>query len=404
MRSKSLYIIFILSLVWFAGCKEEGRIDFFDDSAPAPPQVTEVTVDDRPGGAVLRYKLPVDKNLLYVRAEYEIKPGIVRETKSSYYKDSLVLEGFGVPGTYDVKLYSVGRNSKESAPKIVQVNPTTAPVQLVEKTFRATFGGVSIDFENPAQAPLAIVLMADTANRGYKSELITYYTSIPKGSFTYRGVAGLDPVEHEFSVYIRDRWGNLSDTVTAKVTPWFEEFIPKNTWTEYTLPGDMPTVIAGSYPVRTIWDGVITGTGFHGNETWPLPSHITWNLGRKVKLSRLKLWPRDHADDRWKRGHPKVFEIWGSNSPNPSGALDESWFPLGRFECLKPSGPGSQITEEDIAFAKEGIEFDFTVTDFAPNPYAEVQYIRFRTLSTYANASFSTVSITEISFWGELLD
>ena len=403
MTKKAFYIILVLPVLWILGCKEEGRIDFIDDAAPAPPQVTEVTVDNRPGGAVLRYQLPLDKNLLYVRAEYEIKPGIVRETKSSYYKDSLKLEGFGEPGTYDVRLYSVGRNNKESNPYVVQINPSTAPVQLASKTFRPTFGGVSIDFTNPGEAPLAIVIMADTANLGYKSEVITYYTSLPKGTFTYRGIAGLEPEEQEFSVYIRDRWGNLSDTVTSRVTPWFEEFIPKATWSEYNLSNDMPPINA-SYPIRTIWDGVSTGTGFHGNETWALPSHITWNLGRKVKLSRLKLWPRGHDDDRWRRGHPRVFEIWGSNSPNPSGALDETWIPLGRFECIKPSGPGTQITQEDIAFANDGIEFDFSVSDFAPNPFAEVQYIRFRTLSTYANASFSTVSIAEISFWGELLN
>lgn len=404
MKKKILYIIILLIPIIWISCKEEGRIDFIDDSAPAPGQVTDVKVENKPGGAILRYTLPTDKNLLYVRAEYEIKPGMIRETKSSYFKDSLVLEGFGEPNTFDVKLFSVGKNSKESAPYIVQINPTTAPVQLATKKFRDTFGGVAIDFENPEKANLAIVLMADTANLGYESELITYYTSMPKGTFTYRGVDGLDPEEQEFSVYIRDRWGNLSDTVTAKVTPWFEEFIPKSTWTEYTLPGDMPTVIAGSYNVRSIWDGVTTGTGFHGNETWPLPSHITWNLGRKIKLSRLKLWPRDHNDDRWKRGHPKIFEIWGSNSPNPNGDLDDSWIPLGRFECVKPSGSGTQITQEDIAFAQEGIEFDFGISDFAPNPFTEVQYIRFRTITTFANASFSTVSISEISFWGELVD
>ncbi len=395
-------MIFLMSIVWNS-CKEEGRIDFIDDTAPAPGQVTNVIVHNKPGGAVLRYTLPVDKNLLYVRAEYEIKPGVIRETKSSYVKDSLVLEGFGIPDTYDVKLYSVGKNEKASEPLIININPTTAPVQLASKSFRDTFGGVAIDFENPEEASLAIVLMADTANLGYMSELITYYTSMPKGTFTYRGVDGLDPEEYEFAMYVRDRWGNLSDTITATVTPWFEEFIPKATWTDYTLPNDMPPVNSG-YPVTRIWDGVTTGSGFHGNETWPLPSHITWNLGRKVKLSRLKFWPREHNDDRWRRGHPRIFEIWGSNSPNPTGEMDDSWIPLGRFESLKPSGPGTQITQEDIAFANEGLEFDFGISDFAPDPFAEVQYIRFRTITTYANASFSTVSLTEISFWGELIN
>src|SRR5690606_7186859 len=248
MKNRIIAITIILISVLWISCREEGRIDFIDDAAPAPGQVTNVTVENRPGGALLKYTLPVDKNLLYVRAEYEIQPGVIRQTKSSYFKDSLVLEGFGTPDTYEIKLYSVGRNEKESTPLVVQINPTVSPVRLVSKKFRDTFGGVAIDFENPEQANLAIVLMADTADQGYQSELITYYTSAPKGTFTYRGVDGLDPVEHEFSMYIRDRWGNYSDTLTEKVTPWFEEFIPKSTWRDYTLPGDIPPVNA-SYPV-----------------------------------------------------------------------------------------------------------------------------------------------------------
>ncbi len=404
MKDNILYVIILLiSIIWATSCKEEGRIDFIDESAPAPGQVTNVTVDNRPGGAVLRYTLPEDKNLLYVRGEYEIKPGVTQVTKSSYFKDSLVLEGFGTPGLYDVRLFSVGKNEKESAPLIVQINPTTAPVQLATKKFRDTFGGVAIDFENPEKANLAIVLMADTADQGYMSELITYYTAMPKGTFTYRGVDGLDPVEQEFAMYIRDRWGNLSDTVIANVTPWFEEFIPKNTWRDYSLPGDIQAINA-NYAITRIWDENYGQDGFHGMETQVLPHTLTWDLGRQVKLSRLKYWPRGHGDDRWKRGHARIFEIWGSNAPNPTGAMDDSWIPLGRFESLKPSGTGSQITQEDIAFATEGIEFEFAVSDFAPNPFTPVRYIRFRTIATYAFASFSTVHILEISFWGELIN
>lgn len=400
MKNGAIYVI-LLMLMFGIGClKEEGRVDFIDDSAPAPGQVTNVTVENKAGGAVLKYKLPVDKNVLYVRAEYEIQPGVVRETKSSYFKDSLVLEGFGTPSTYDVKLYSVGKNEKESEPHIVQINPTTAPLQLATKVFRATFGGVAIDFENPEKANLAIVLMADTGNLGYMSELITYYTSSPKGTFTYRGVEGLDPEEQSFSMYIRDRWGNFSDTVSATVTPWFEEYLTKSSWSAYTLPGDIPPVNSG-YPTTRIWDENFDADGFHGLETQMLPHTITWDLGRTVKLSRLKYWPRKHADDRWNRGHAKVFEVWGSNSPNPTGEMDGSWIRLGRFESTKPSGPGTQITQEDIDFASAGIEFEFGVTDFAPEPFTPVRYLRFKTISTFANASFSTVHILELSLWGE---
>ncbi|NLX67516.1 MAG: DUF4959 domain-containing protein, partial [Bacteroidales bacterium] len=93
MNNKIVYlIVFLMSIVGIS-CKEEGRVDFIDEHAPAPAQVTNVLIENRAGGALLKYTLPVDKNLLYVRAEYEIKPGVIRETKSSYFKDSLVLEG-----------------------------------------------------------------------------------------------------------------------------------------------------------------------------------------------------------------------------------------------------------------------------------------------------------------------
>ena len=404
MKNRIIKIILFLMPIVLFGCKEEDRVDFRDGSATAPEQVTNVVVQNKPGGAVLKYTLPVDKNMLYVRAEYEIQPGVICETKSSYFRDSLVLEGFGDAKTYDVRLYSVGRNEKASEPKIIQINPTTSPVRLVSKNFRATFGGVAIDFENPEQANLAIVLMADTGNLGYLSELITYYTALPKGTFTFRGTEGLDPIEYEFSMYIRDRWGNLSDTLTATSTPWFEEYITKNTWQGYTLPGDHQP-INSSFFLSRMWDDNFDNDGFHGNESTQLPSNLTFDLGKTVKMSRMKYWPRNHLDDRWRRGHAKIFEIWGSNLPGPGGDInDGTWIPLGRFESLKPSGNGTQITEEDISFAQAGIDFDFQVSDFAPEPYTPVRYIRFRTITTYANMAFTTIHVLELSFWGEVVE
>jgi hypothetical protein len=412
MKKRILYIIALLMPVVWLSCKEEGRIDFIDDSAAVPAQVTDVNVENRPGGALLTYTLPEDKNLLYVRAEYEIQPGVVRTVKSSYLKDSLELSGFGTPAIYDVKLFSVGKNEKESAPKIVQISPLTAPVHSAVKKMRDTFGGVGIDFENPTKANLAIVLMADTANLGYEVELITYYTSLPKGTFTYRGVAGLEPVPQNFSLYFRDRWGNLSDTLSQTVTPWFEEFVTNNNdingnknWVTLNDPSDLPPVNSG-YSLPRIWDGTYTGDGFHGQESGDpakLPVNLTWDLGKTWKLSRLKLYPRQNADDRWKRGHPRKFQIWGANAPLTGPSMD-GWIPLGEFESLKPSGPGTQITDEDIAFANAGIDFDFVISDFAPDPTIPVRYIRFRTIWTYANMAYSTVSICEISFWGEKIN
>ena len=404
MKNIILFVIISLMLIC---CKEEGRVDHIDTSGVAPPQVTITGNRKIPGGAVLKYTLPEDTTLLYVQAEYEIRPGVKRETKSSYLKDSLVMEGFGEARQYDVKIYSVGKNRKASEPLSVTIETGTPPVLMASKSIRETFGGIAIDIENPERTNLAVVLLGDTANHGYFSELYTFYTSMPKITFKYRG---LDSIPYEFGVYLRDRWNNLSDTViVGNLTPWYEEYI-KKPWYDYSLDGDHAPIpiVYGDWGLHRIWDEETAGdAGFHGEETKELPSIITWNLGRKVKLCRFTLFTRNAdygSDDRWERGHPRMFEIYGSLAPNPNGKLDDTWIPLGEFECVKPSGPGRQVTQEDLDAVREGFEYDFDITDFAPEPQAVVQYMRFVTRETFAYSPISTVHINEISFWGSFVD
>ena len=380
------------------GCKEEGRIDHIDDSAPAPAQVRVTEIINTPGGAMLRYVLPNDKNLLYVKAEYEIQSGVIRETIASYFTDTLFLDGFGNTNTHDVRVYSIGKNEKRSEPVIVQVNPLTPPVLMATKQLKETFGGVAVDFENPGKANLALVLLADTAKNGYLSELQTFYSSALKGRFSVRG---LDSIPSDYAVYLCDRWKNLSDTIYSTLTPLYEMLIPKNTWREYPLPGDVVVLNNNSAP--SLWDEDYENWNYLHSDLVPLPARVQWDMGVTVKLSRLKLWPRALDLDRWGRGHPKVFEIYGSNAPNPNGDLDESWIPLGRFECVKPSGPGPIVTQEDREFANAGIDFDFEVSDFAPDPYVSVRYIRLVIRSTFNNTAMSYIVITELSLWGSIV-
>ena len=408
-NKKIVYIIFSLILVVYIGCNEVERNDFIDQSGDAPPQVTVTGIRNTPGGAVVKYTLPEDKNLLYVQAEYEIRPGVKREAKSSYFKDSLVLEGFGKEKPYEVNIYTVGRNKKASAPITETVYPTTPPVILAGKSLRETFSGVAVDLVNPGEANLAIVLLGDTAKHGYLTELFTFYTGNSKGAFNYRPqTPKLDTIPYTFGVYLRDRWDNYSDTVIViGLKPWYEEEILKDgargKWAPLFQSGTasiyehMP--VNASYPLTRMFDGLLGIDGFHGRETHELPSYLTWDLNSIVKLSRLRIFPRQHGDDRWKRGHPYRFELWGSLR-FPNSELDHTWIPLGSFISEKPSGPGAQITQEDIDFSNAGLNYDLEVSDFAPFPQSEVRYLRLVTRETYAFAPISTVHIVEIDLWG----
>src|SRR5690606_9340925 len=66
-------------------CEEDTRLNQIDSAVPAPGVVSNVSVKNVPGGAVLQYQIPADKNLLYVKAVYTTNTGAVRESKASYY-------------------------------------------------------------------------------------------------------------------------------------------------------------------------------------------------------------------------------------------------------------------------------------------------------------------------------
>ncbi len=181
-------------------------------------------------------------------------------------------------------------------------------------------------------------------------------------------------------------------------------FIPKTTWVAKPLPGDMG--MNGSFPLPNLWDGN-TWNFMHSVDPISLPGTFTWDMGIKAKLSRMVIWPRRDNDDRWTRGQPRVFEIYGSLDPNPNGSLDDSWTLLGKFVCVQPSGngiatPWQPPTGEDIALSDRGIEFKF-VAEGGANPDATARYIRFRSIEHFNPARPPRILLAEISFWGTLV-
>src|SRR5687768_3907386 len=75
-------------------CKEESFWQEPTDTNP-PGEISNVEVENIPGGAILRYALPHDEDLLYVKAVYSLKDGITSEVRASLYNDTLKIQGFG---------------------------------------------------------------------------------------------------------------------------------------------------------------------------------------------------------------------------------------------------------------------------------------------------------------------
>ena len=402
-------LLFYGLAVFFVGCKEEGRLDHIDDSAPAPSKVTVVEVKNLPGAAVIKYKVPKDRNLAGVVAVYE-RNGEICETKASVYVDSLVAEGFGNTDSRIVKVMSIGWNGKMSEAEDVPVRPLEPPVLTAAKQISSTFGGVAISFSNAARANLAIVLMTDTTEMDFWYPLQTFYTKADTGKFYRRG---LKAKEQRFAVYFRDRWNNKSDTIIQYLTPEEELLLPKNTFTNQRLSGDTWQYIQmADYAIEGVWDNVI-GTRvsniFASLNEAPMPQHFTISLGYRAMISRFKVYHR--LGDEYFGASPRTWELWGSDNPPRDGSWD-NWYLLGEFYAFKPSGydeDGSvgAISEDDKAYCRnEGIDCELTVTDKVEDPFREVTHLRFKTTATFntygTDAENGQLVLAELTFWGQI--
>ncbi|MBO9730904.1 MAG: DUF5126 domain-containing protein [Chitinophaga sp.] len=390
------YIIMPVLLAAFSwSCSKEGRIDYTDANAPAPAPVSQIKVTANAGGAILTYKIPIDPNLSYVKAVYEIQKGVVREAKASRYTDTLRLVGFGDTLVHAVQLFSVGKNEKASAPVDIQVKPLRPAVQttFASITLDATFGGVQVAFRNEAKDNLAITVMVDSTGQHTWNVINTFYTGAPAGNYSVRG---FDTTARTFAVFVRDRWNNKSDTLTKTLKPIYEIQIPKNTWRAIHLPTDTWKE-AESFPLEHLWDNNIQGYGgiFASTNNSILPQWFTIDLGKKVVLSRI-VEHQMQSDHFYAGSAVKKFELWGSNNPNPDGSW-ESWQLMGTFNSFKPSGlPMGQTSGEDLNYAWLKGE-DFPLGSLMP----AVRYLRFKTLETYSMSG--QVVIAELDLWGQLV-
>lgn len=381
---------------------DEGHEPVVSGIKPVP--VTNVSVSNFSGGAEITYTLPPE-GLMYVIAEYEIRPGVLREVKSSRYKETLVVDGFPAEGDYNVKLYAVGKDEQRSEPVSVEVSPLEPPFIATFRTLDIvpTFGGLSVGFENPGKGNLVIeVITPDSTDASQWVVAERRYTNAVDGRFSARG---FKPEEREFGVLVRDRWNNVSDTTFSRITPLFEEVLDKADFEEVRLPTDrwQADDWAGHWKgVDQMWDGRYESNPGISGAYWSYfsapgmspPFHVSFYLGGEYQLSRFKMFGIvDLPDLAYNNVFCKKFELWGTTAPDFQTGSFDNWVLLGTFENKKPSGlPLGDVTAEDMATWISGFEHEVDIA--AP----KVSYLRVRILETFepGNQAF----ITELDFWG----
>lgn len=430
MRKISFFLSACLALLAIYSCGDGDRIDQIDSSVPAPMPIEVIGNTPKAGGAVLQVKIPDDDNLKGVVAVYN-RNGQQVETKISRYVDTLSIEGYADTLEHEVKVYAFNVNEKRSEPVIVNIRPLPASVHTVQLELIETFGGVKIHvMNNTANDDLAICLLSDTimsdvdvpVSQKRWREVQTLYTAAKD---IYLSRRNLSTIKTIFGAYIRDHWGNISDTITAVLTPWYEEAINKKNF-KYYNPGDDNSVSGNSsyYPIERLWDG--SGrSDYAENKYWfyasngscPMPQWFTIDLGVKCKLSRIATLPRI-AYQIWTGSGCREFEFWGSLNPtgttvegNEHG-FDDTWVKLGYFEQPKPSGYAADgtvgtVTQDDADYYNNGNDFELDPLTY-PHANDEIRYLRVVIISTFSthdtHATNGGIQLGEVTPYGQVTE
>lgn len=391
MKQKLLYILLFFGLGLTACDEEPVGQQPLDGVAPMPPM--NVTVENLNGAAIIRYDVPKDEDLMYVKAAYLIN-GKPMEVRSSVYTNELKVVGFGDTLQYDVTLTSVDRSRNESEMVAVKVKPLLSPVQLIFNSLKMMdgFGGVGLTWENPTEAEIMVTFMVpdSTNTKEWIEAGEPLPTSVREGN---KALRGFDTVAMPFAVYIRDRWDNYSDTLIETHTPLFEKELDRNKFeaVPVDLFNDTPY---GGFLLEHLWDGVIDGnSGFwHTNSVLEMPVTGTIDLGVQAKLSRFKYWQRPLFF--YTHNNPRHFALYGCTNKDDVTEDLSTWTLLGTFDSFQPSGQGpGNVSNEDNEFAAAGEEFEF------PIDVPVTRYVRIVVYETWGGSTIAQGA--EIKFWGQ---
>lgn len=420
----------LCSVLLFAACNDGandfGRIDQKDENIPAPSPISVASVRSISGGAVIKVNIPDDDNIKGVIAKYT-RNGKEVNAKISRYVDSLTVVGFFDTKPHVVELAAINVNEVESTPVKVEITPLEPAISLATATLYQTFGGVKVRIDgNTPKENLTVVLLRDTDLSDFDKpvgqmkweQVTTLFTAAESITLSRRNI---DPVEAIFGAYLRDRWGNVSDTVKAIITPLEEVKLVKSKFRDAKIKDDNCTASAASYSIDKLWDDLNDpngkGTNLFDSNPVPMPAWVTIDLGVLTKLSHVQTLPRGRSYYCYDGAQVRRFEFWGSKNPtgekvegNEHG-FDNTWFCLGRFEQAKPSGyepDGSvgTVTQDDVQYWNAGNDFEFNNEEY-PHAYDELRYLRIVFMDTFASYGYQgskfKIQMGEITPYGQVL-
>lgn len=427
-------------------CDEAPNWDNEITDAVPPGPVSNVNVENINGGAIITYSLPSDNDLMAVKAIYSFREGgEIMESYSSASTDTIKLAGFPDTQERSVKLVAVDNSKNESEPVTTTIKPLTIPVEIIRNSLivNETFSGVFVKWDNPTRADIGVSLYVKDSLGFYNLDY-TYFTR-ESGQYSFRGY---ENEEREFRVVVRDRWNNTATPIDTKLTPLFEEdVVGRNpggttTWIRYGH-ADKTTLWRGDFisqyssnSFERMFDGsksryfhpglaqtyylnLFTGNPEHDGIR-KRPMHLTIDMLRETKLSRLKIYYRSGNINP---NDPVQFRVWATDE-TPKGPDDftdrmeslaywtdweevggtaawrNDWRMLADVNIIPPSGATEQYqwTDEDLVWAQSGIDIDFA-SEHSNTPF---RYLRIEAYYTLSGSEL--MHFTEWEIYGQIVD
>lgn len=405
MRKTLLYFVIIsFTTCFFIRCESEYVGQYPIDSV-APQPVSNIQVENLAGAVKIKYELPDEKDILYVKAEYDLATGERGVYKTSVYKNTMHIKGFGKSKKTTIMLSTVDRSQNESTPIEVEIEPDDSPIYDLFNSIHAieTFGGIKLTWDNPLEESVMIGVIKKNESTNEFTNVENFYSSEKQANMTVRG---LDTISVEYFIYVRDTYMNYSDTLSVTLKPYFEEELDKKGFVGFPLS----TYFAyhRSYSdVSKLWDNsYTTESGYYylyikpGNTTMPF---FTFDMGVKAKLSRIRMWQR--LSYAYSLYNARLFEWYGTNDESVARDVqtldwenNPSWIKLVDGESKRPSGlpSGSPVNNEDKAYAEAGEDFEVSLDANA------VRFLRFKLIETWSGAD--GLNMMEIAIWGQKMN
>lgn len=387
----ALLSFFILATI--IACSNDDNID-----TKPPGAVFNITITPTNGGGIINYSLPVDDDILYVKAVYTNSQGEEVFRVSSKHTTSVEINGLNQYEPVKVKLYVVDLNENISEAIEIDFTPLKSFIFLVQESIqiKPDLGGVKISWDNIASKTVFVyVHMLEDATESVR---ILSSNNVKESIF----IRGLASKEFTFSTKVEDFDKNITELEEkGKYTPLFEEKIDKSTWT--LVSGQ--SINGDAYEGKTVnfWDDVvdtvetdadnsyfiITRDNNGGSLNFPLDIVIDFN--KNVKIQRFKVWQRAF----WYNGGGVTYHYQEENikSFNLYSSTDsQTWNLLGQFDIGDPRDASGNIPTTAFQEAIDGHDFSL------PNTSEAFRYLKMEITSNYGSTSITVGS--EITLFG----